>query len=227
MSTDVPSRTSRTLSHLGRHDIEASMAGGRRVDSLPAEGVVVERVLLWTFIAGLAWCPFWFGSNALLAWGINAVLFPSLVAIYELSLLIRGKRHPVAITQIKVSAALFATAVLWILIQSATWTPNSLHHPIWQMTADELSRPIDGSIGVDLQLTSLALLRLITAASDFLLAMQLCRDSSRANFLLKSVAAISCAYCAYGLFAVVFMPGRVLWLASPFPRTGFATSTFI
>ena len=57
--------------------------------------------------------------------------------------------------------------------------------------------------------------------------MQLCRDASRANFLLKSVAALSCAYAAYGLFAFAFMPGRVLWIASPFPRTGFVTSTFI
>ena len=60
----------------------------------------------------------------LLAWGINAVLFPGLVAIYELSLLIRGERHPVAIRQIKVPAALFAAVVLWILIQNATWTPD-------------------------------------------------------------------------------------------------------
>ena len=67
----------------------------------PAENAIVERALLWAFIAGLAWCPFWFGSNDLLAWGINAVLFPGLVAIYELSLLIRGERHPVAIRQIK------------------------------------------------------------------------------------------------------------------------------
>ena len=72
------------------------MAGVSRVTRLPAESAIVERVLLWAFIAGLAWCPFWFGSNVLLAWGINAVLFPGLVAIYELSLLIRGERHPVA-----------------------------------------------------------------------------------------------------------------------------------
>ena len=117
----------------------------------------MERALLWAFIAGLAWCPFWFGSNTLLAWGINAVLFPGLVAIYELSLLIRGKRHPVAMKQIKAPAALFAAVVLWILIQNATWTPDWLHHPIWQMTADELDRPIDGSISVNRELTSLAL----------------------------------------------------------------------
>ena len=226
MSADVPSRTSRTRSLLGRHHVEASMAGVSRVNRLPANSAIVERVLLWAFIAGLAWCPFWFGSNVLLAWGINAVLFPGLVAIYELSLLIRGERHPVAMKQIKAPAALFAAVVLWILIQNATWTPDWLHHPIWQMTADALDRPIDGSISVNRDLTSLALLRLITAASVFWIALQLCRDASRANFLLWSIAAIVCAYAAYGLFAFALTPGRILWFKSPYSHA-FVTSTFI
>jgi O-antigen ligase len=194
---------------------------------VPIQTAIVDRALLWVFVAGLAWCPFWFGSNGLLAWGVNAIVFPGLVAIYELALLIRGERHPVAIKQIKVPAALFAAAVIWILIQNATWTPAWMHHPIWQMAADALGRPIDGSISVDRDLTTLALLRLITAASVFWLAIQICRSASRANFLLKSIAAISCAYAAYGLFAFALMPERVLWFGRPFPRTGFTTSTFI
>jgi O-antigen ligase len=179
-------------------------------------------VLLWAFIAGLAWCPFWFGGYALFAWGVNAVLFPGLVGIYELSLLIRGARHPVAMRQIKVPVALFAAVVLWIFIQNATWTPEWLHHPIWQISADALDRPIDGSISVNRELTSLALLRLITAASVFWIAMQLCRDASRAGVLLWSVAAISCAYAAYGLFALRLTPG-IEQSYSP----GFTTSTFV
>src|SRR5262245_5556925 len=194
---------------------------------VPIQSAIVDRALLWVFIAGLAWCPFWFGSNGHLAWGVNAVLFPGLVVIYEIALLIRGERHPVAIKQIKVPAALFAAVVIWILIQNATWSPAWLHHPIWQMAADALDKPIDGSISVDRDLTTLALLRLITAASVFWLAIQLCRSASRANFLLKSIAAISCAYAAYGLFAFALMPERVLWVKRPFPRTGFTTSTFI
>ena len=90
----------------------------------------------------------------------------------------------------------------------------------------QLDRPIDGSISVNRDLTSLALLRLITAASVFWIAMQLCRDASRANFLLWSVAAISCAYAAYGLFAFALTPGRVLWFKNPYSN-GFVTSTFI
>jgi O-antigen ligase len=189
-----------------------------------------ERALLWAFIAGLAWCPFWFGGSVLLAWGVNAVLFPGLVAIYELSLLIRGEHHPVAIRQIKLPAALFAAVVLWILLQRATWMPDWMHHPIWQMAANALDKPIAGSISVDRELTSLALLRLVTAASVFWLALQLCRDASRANRLLQSVAAIIFVYAAYGLIAAWLTPGRVLWFKNPYlliwPR-GVVTSSFV
>ena len=218
MGADVPSRASGPV--FSQHGNALGVS-----NRIPA--AIVERMLLWAFVASLAWCPFWFGSHALLAWGINAVLFPGLAAIYEFSLLIRGERHPVAVKQIWLPALLFAAVVLWILIQNATWTPDWMHHPIWQMTADELDKPVAGSISVDRDVTSLALLRLITAASAFWIALQLCRDAARANFLLKSIAALSCAYAAYGLFAFAIMPGRVLWFTRPFPRTDFVTSTFV
>ena len=208
------------------HGTDGSIAMIPRAHRLSAKSLIVERALLWAFIAGLAWCPFWFGSNELVAWGLNAVMFPSLVAIYELSLLIRGERHPVATWQIKAPATLFGAVVLWILIQNATWTPDWWHHPIWQMTADALDQPVAGSISVDRELTSLALLRLITAASVFWIALQLCRNASQAGLLLRSIAAITCAYAAYGLVAYWFVPGRVLWIENPF-RGHFVTSTFI
>ena len=210
-----------------RRQMDAPAAGVWKANKLPSESAIADRALLWAFIAGLAWCPFWFGSNELLAWGINAVLFPGLVAIYELSLLTRRERHPVAIRHVKLPAALFAGVVLWILFQNATWTPDWLHHPIWQMTADALGRPVYGSISVNRELTSLALLRLITAASVFWVAMQLCRDASRASFLLWSVAAITCAYAAYGLVALALMPGRILWFEKLNSLRGVVTSTFI
>jgi O-antigen ligase len=149
-----------------------------------------------------------------------------MVAVYELSLLLTGDRHPVALKQIKVPAALFGAVVLWILIQNATWTPAWLHHPIWQMAAEALDKPIDGSISVNRDLTTLALWRLVTAASAFWLALQLCRDGRRAYLLLWAVGAIGCAYAAYGLFAFALTPGRVLWFENPHSR-GFVTSTFI
>src|SRR5262249_20918545 len=129
----VPSRRA-SLGALGWQHMDALTPGVSMSRPL-VRSAMVDQALLWAFIGGLAWCPFWFGSNVLLAWGVNAVLFPSLASIYELSLLIRGERHPVGIKQIRVSAALFAVVVVWILIQNATWTPAWLHHPIWQMSA--------------------------------------------------------------------------------------------
>jgi O-antigen ligase len=227
MGANARSRASQARSLLDRDYSAASTPEGSATNPLSATSAAsIERALLWAFIAGLAWCPFWFGGAVLLAWGINAVLFPGLVVIYELSLLIRGERHPVAIQQIKLSAALFAAVLLWILIQNATWTPEWMHHPIWQMTADALGRPVEGSISVDRELTSLALLRLVTAASVFWLAMQLCRDASRASLLLQSVAAITCVYAAYGLLVLALMPGHVLWFKNPY-ADGRVTSTFV
>ena len=216
----------RTSSFSAARDADASIAGIARAKAYSANSAIVERALFWAFVAGLAWCPFWFGSHTLLAWGINAVLFPGLVAIYELSLLIRGERHPVAIWQIKTPAALFGAVVLWILVQNATWTPAWFHHPIWQMAADALDKPVDGSISVDRELTSLALLQLITAASVFWIALQLCRDASRARSLLWSITAITCIYSTYGLAAFALMPGRILWFEDQF-EASFVHSTFI
>jgi O-antigen ligase len=228
MRTDARSRASQAPTLLKREMAAAQVSAANRPTAENAANT--ERVLLWAFIAGLAWCPFWFGGAILLAWGINAVLFPGLVVIYELSLLIRGARHPVAIRQIKLPAALFAAVVLWILIQNATWIPDWMHHPIWQMTADALGRPVEGSISVDRELTSLALLRLVTAASVFWLALQLCRDVARANLLLQSIAAIICAYAIYGLVAAWVTPGRVLWFKNSYTAIwphGVVTSTFV
>jgi O-antigen ligase len=221
MSSDVQSWA---RSSSGQRKADASTTRLSRRNKW-VESAIFERVLLWAFIAGLAWCPFCFGGYALVAWGTNAVLFPGLVAIYELSLLIRDARHPVAIRQIKVPVALFVAVVLWILIQNATWTPAWLHHPIWQMSADALARPVDGSISVNRELTSLALLRLVTAASVFWIAMQLCRDASRAGILLWSVAVIGCVYAAYGLLAFGLTPGRILWFEQSY-STQFVISTF-
>jgi O-antigen ligase len=189
-------------------------------------GNPTERLLFWAFVAGLAWCPFWFGSSDLTAWGINAVVFPGLAVVYEISILVRGTRHPVGIKAIQIPAALFAAVVFWIVIQNATWTPPSLQHPIWQMTADALERPVIGSISVNRDLTSLALLRLITAASVFWLALQLCRNPSRAHLLLRAIAIIGAAYAAYGLIAFAATPGYVLWLPTMFSK-GYVTSTFV
>jgi O-antigen ligase len=188
--------------------------------------VPADWVIFWAFVLGIAWCPFLFGGDDLLAWGINAIIFPALAVIYEISLLARGMHHPLAITYLRVPALLFAIVLLWTVVQNATWTPENWHHPIWDMASDALQRPLEGSISVNRDLTALAQLRLIIAASVFWLAVQLCRDGLRAQMFLRSVAVIASLYAAYGLIAYALMPDFVLW-AQIENGVGFTRSTFV
>jgi O-antigen ligase len=181
---------------------------------------IIEQVIFWLFVAALAWVPFWYGSNDLIAWGINAILFPGLVIVYEISILVRGKGHPVGIASLAVPAALFAAVVVWIVVQNLTVLPT-LAHPIWGMAADALERPVGSSISVNRDLTMLALVRLLTTASVFWLAVQLTRNAARADWLSKSVAGIGGLYAAFGLASFTLTAGT----ASASGR--FVSSTFV
>jgi O-antigen ligase len=189
------------------------------------ERPTIERALFWIFVGGLAWCPFWFGSNDLIAWGINAVIFPFLVLAYELSLVLRRRPHPVGLKAVKYAAGLYCAVVIWILVQNAGWTPEAWHHPAWKMAAEALEQPVGGSISVNRDLTALALMRLMTAASVFWLSLQLCRDQARAQTLIRSLAAIAAAYAAYGIIAAAIAPDYVLWLETT-GATDSVRSTF-
>ena len=187
MDTDL-SRSG--YARLAGSDIDLASAPGASVSVRRDE--ITEQAILWLFVIGLAWVPLYYGSNDLVAWGINAVLFPGLATVYEISLLIRRKSHPIGIRHLAWPAALFTVVVLWIWLQTLTriWPP--LIDPIWGMAGDALAQPIAPSISVNRDMTVLALVRLITAASTFWVAVQLCRNGARAQFLIQSIAVIAC-----------------------------------
>jgi O-Antigen ligase len=186
--------------------------------------ITAEQVFSLLFVAGLAWVPFWLGSNRLIAWGINAILFSGLAALYELSLLLRRAPQPVGVRYIRLPLILFAVAAAFALFQNATWAPAAWQNPVWQLASEVLGRPVAGSISVDRDLTALALIRLMTAASVFWLALQLGADSGRGRVLLWCIIVIGSAYAALGLFALGFMPqGAVFETGRP---NGYVSSTF-
>lgn len=188
--------------------------------------VAADDVIFWLYLGALAWVPFWFGSNDPVSWSINAVLFPGLVAAYELVLAMSGRPHPVPIRRIWFPVACFSAVAVWIAVQAATLTPITWHHPIWEMTSTLLGEPVPGSITVNRDQTILASARLGTVTAAFWLALQLCRDGRRARRLLQAVALIGFAYSAYGIFAFYRFPDTILW----YPKLYYAesvTSTFI
>jgi O-antigen ligase len=183
--------------------------------------------LLFAFaLAALAWLPFWFGSERPIAWGINAVLFGSLVIIYEIDVLWRGRPHPVGMHRIALPALSVAIVGAWCLLQVSTSLPTGYQNSIWQLARETLASNIPGSISVNRDATIVALLRLTTAASVFWLMLQLCRSNARARLLVAALAGIGAAYATYGIVAFFGSPNTILW----FTKTHYLdslTSTFV
>ena len=135
----------------------------------------------------------------------------------------RGKPHPVGLRNILLPAALFLLLVLWIGLQNAAGLLPDAANPAWKMAGEALGSSPPGSISVNRDLTAAALLRLITGASVFWLALQLCRDAGRGRTLVAAIAVIGAAYAAYGLIAA-----KSGWLRMPdMPQGGAVSATFI
>lgn len=185
----------------------------------------IEGVLLSTLILGLAWAPAFLGSNRPLAWGVNGIMFPGMVVVYEMSRLALRRSHAIALRHLVVPTTLFIGVLAWILLQMAPGMPPWLAHPIWPLASQALAEPVDGTISVDPGMTALALIRLITDASVFWLALQLCRSARRAHLLLYAIMGIVAAYSALGLYLAAFEASTIPYLDGPAP--GLLRSTFI
>lgn len=184
-----------------------------------------DRLFFWAFVVGLAWVPFWYGGNDWIAWGVNAILFPGLTLLFEIGLLCRSKRHPVSIRALALPVGLFIGVLCWIVLQLATWTKLPWLNPIWNMASEALGHPVAASISVNRDLTTLALVRLITAGSVFWLALQLCRFGERAHLLLISLGIIGSVYACLGLIALKGI--HVPWLTYLPSNREYVSATFI
>jgi O-antigen ligase len=187
---------------------------------------MIEQFIFGAAILGLAWVPFWLGSNREITWLINAGFFGILVVLLEAVLLVGRRAHPVAIKKVAYPAVIFVLTCVWILIQASTWSPVWLEHPIYQYTRETLSIDLPGSITVNRGLTYMALLRLLTAGAVFWLFLQLCRSPQRAHWTVQAVAIIGIAYAIYGIVAFFVFPGTILWLTKN-TYLDSVTSTFV
>ncbi len=203
---------------------QAAPRGGERSSSVLS--AYADDLSFYALLAGLAWAPFWFGSNRDVAWGVNAVYFGALAILFEASRLVSGRRHAVGIRRIWFPALAFAFVVAWSLVQSSSWIPVGYQHPIWQLAGETLGRKLSGSISVDRDKTILALTRLTTAAAVFWIALQTCRSGKRARRLIEAIAFIGALYAAYGLIAFFVWPDRLLWFDKVHYKDSL-TSTFV
>ena len=189
-------------------------------------GETLDQLIFWAAVLGVAWTPFWLGSNRVIAWVINAGYFGLLFVLLELALLVTRRPHPVSFKRIIYPVLLFALICIWIVLQAATFLPSALDNPAYQYLRTTYHTDIAGSISIFRPLTDIALLRLLTAGAVFWLFVQLCRLPQRAFWTVQAVALIGIVYAIYGLVAFFLFPNTILWL----PKVVFldsVTSTFL
>ena len=170
--------------------------------------------------------PLPFASVLPWAWTSLAAAVAVLTAAWSVQLFVARQRPPVPVGRMALPVFLLGATVLWVMIQISPWTPAVWHHPIWNEASTVLGTPIPGRISVDPHQSGAALLRLLSYAAIFWLALQFGRDRKTARLAVTGVAVAGAVYAAYGL--IVFFSGNetVLWVR----KTAYAdsvTSTFI
>lgn len=108
---------------------------------------------------------------------------------------------------------LFLASLAWGAVQIARWTPEAWHNGLWAVVGEGLGTRSTGAVAIDRTAALAHLLRLLSYAGVFYLAVLLCRDAKRALAARKVAMLSGSAYALYGLIAYWAGNGTILWLA--------------
>lgn len=172
---------------------------------------VISRGVFWVLVGTVLLSPIPFGSIFPWSYTLLAVIVAVLVIAWSVTLVVSGEPPPVTVRMVWFPAVLYFGVVVWVVIQAAPWTPVAWHNPVWANTAALLGTDIDGAISVVPYATETSVMRLLTYAGIFWLALQYGRSSQRAVQVYRAVAIAGLVYAAYGL-AVEFSGSQtILW----------------
>jgi len=189
-------------------------------------GPRMANIVFWALVITVGLAPLPLASNRPWAWGvlgasvgIQLVAF-SLAALFDRSLIqLEWRRYGAALVA-------FAVLVVWFFVQQSTMTPDSWHNPLWREASGLLGTPLKGSIAIDPGAARETILRLITYAGVFFLAIQLCRARAYAKIALWSLTIAGTIYAVYGLVMQLGHFDMVLWYEK-WAYPGSLTSTFV
>lgn len=186
----------------------------------------VTPLVFWTLVLLVVLAPLPLGSNWPGGWFLLATGVGVLLVLWSAGLLVARQAPPVAASRVWVALVLFAGVCLWAVVQWLPWTPEAWHHPLWADAGRVLGRELPGRISLNPEETLTALVRLLTYAGVFWLALQLCRSPERARRGLQLFVWAGFAYALYGLFAYFSGADKILWMEK-WAYQGVVTSTLV
>lgn len=201
----------------------------QRLDRLPRLRSSEAASGLWlrmAFFALLALTPLPFGSNRPIWWTLLALLVGALLAAYAWRIWSGKERPGIGLWAVLPIILPYLCAMLWAVVQTVALPPIGLGHPIWAIASDALGRPLGEYISLDPHKTATYLMRLLSYAGIFWLALEFGRDRAFAERLLRVLTWVGMIYATYGVIMHVFGIERILWVPK-WAYQGFLTSTFV
>ncbi len=200
-------------------------AAGAGSDSAASAHKWPNAVVFRGLVALVLLAPLPLGAYPQWAWAVMATACGALLYLWGLLVLAGRLAVNAPPAFLLWSASALGLALLWGLLQTTGFLPEDWRHPIWREAAVALETPLRGAVSLDPVAGRDSVLRMAAYAAIFWLAFQCGRDSRRASFALRALAAGFACYAMYGLGVFFSGAESILW----FEKTDYAdmvTGTF-
>ncbi len=157
---------------------------------------------------------------------LMAVAVGVLLAAWRFELIIKGSAPALGLRSTWPFVLLLTVAAGWAVLQVLPFMPGEWHNPIWRRAAEILGVPLAGAVSLNPEATATALMRLLTYAGVFWLALQYCRQPANAHRVFKVLTFAGMGYALYGLWVAFSGSRTILWF-DKFAYFDDLTSTFV
>lgn len=157
----------------------------------------LNKLLFVVLMLLVALSPLPLGSNREWSWSLCAVVAALLALAWALAN--SGRSAPVYGRIPAWIPIMFLLACVWVVVQTASGTPPSWHHPMWSMTGEMFGLEMPGRITLSAEDSWVALMRLLSYALVFFLAFQFGRDREYAQKVFGWLTLAGLAYAVFGL----------------------------
>lgn len=183
-------------------------------------------MIFWTLVGVVVLAPLPVAAVYPWTWSVMGCIVGLLLVTWGVRVALGRSAVTVGLRRTWLFLLLFAAAAGWAAAQAVPLTPPAWHHPLWRSASSALGVDVAGAVSLDPFETGSALLRLLTYAGVFWLALQYCRERRRARQVFYALTVAGLAYAAYGLIIEFTGAEMILWYDKTSYR-GSLTSTFV
>ena len=164
---------------------------------------LLNRILFFLLMLLVVLSPLPLGSNREWSWSLCALIAGLLGLAWAVANL--GQPAKINTRLSPVIPVLFTLACAWVLVQIGLDSPEGWQHPLWGMTGEVLAMDLPGRISLSAEDSWTALMRLLSYAFVFFLALQYGKERGRAQLVFGWLTIAGLVYAIFGL--VVYWSG--------------------